>query len=83
MTEGLFRHLTFTTPPSLAKARATSPCTGNIIKLRKWQKEDTHNKAEKKQSYVYFSYKKAWRKDRQKKSVKKSIEKRKNLWYPI
>ena len=58
------------------------PVSRNIIKLRKWKKEDTHNKAEKSRVMCIFLTKKHGEKTG-KKVCQKSIEKRKNLWYPV
>ena len=73
--EGLFLayYLCFYNP-SVSLARPTSPYTGNIIKLRKWQKEDTHNKAEKSRVMCIFLTKKHGEKTG-KKSVKKVLKK--------
>ena len=50
------------------------PVKPNIIKLRKWQKEDTHNKAEKSRVMCIFLTKKHGEKTG-KKVCQKSIEK--------
>ena len=53
-----------------------------VIKLRKWKKEDTHNKAEKSRVMCIFLTKKHGEKTDEK-VCQKSIEKRKDLWYPV
>jgi len=42
----------------MPRCKPSLPCVNNIIKLRKWQKEDTHNKAEKSRVMCIFLTKK-------------------------
>jgi len=44
--------------PAQTGLKPSLPCVNNIIKLRKWQKEDTHNKAEKSRVMCIFLTKK-------------------------